>query len=265
MNKKAIVAAVTCAALLSLPLSGCSNEAEEPSNVPAATSSYTPTSADKLKALAIGETAVWRDYEVTLKSIERANNVLTAHIEVKAHTLSKNLSTECLLSFGMPPSSSSFDGDTITIPANESVSGTLTFDDRYESQCLFWNDGAIEATWQLDLTPAQSDESKNTSTKTDSNAPAKTVEPKADQAQKQAITALEAEMPSLFTNNTSYEFKGVDATTATVIPHEGGGYEYTNTVSVVDSNGNSSTVNTRLICEANGNCISMAVNGAMLF
>lgn len=265
VNKKATVAAVTCVVLLSLPLSGCSTEAEEPNNESAATSNYTPTSADKLNALAIGETAVWRDYEVTLKSIERANNVLTARIEVKAHTLSKNLSTECLLSFGMPPSSSSFDGDTITIPANESVSGTLTFDDRYESQRLFWNDGAIEATWQLDLTPAQSDESKNNNAKTQSSSSAKTVDSKTDQSQKQAIAALEAEMPSLFTNNTAYEFKSVDVTTATVTPHEGGGYEYTNTVSIIDKNGNPNTVNTRLICEANGNCISMTVNDTLLF
>lgn len=265
MNKKATVAAVTCVVLLSLPLSGCSTEAEEPSNASAATSNYTPTSADKLNALAIGETAVWRDYEVTLKSIERANNVLTAHIEVKAHTLSKNLSTGCLLSFGMSPTGSSFEGDTISVPANESVSGTLTFDDRYESQRLFWNDGATEATWRLDLIPAQSNESKNTDSKTDNNSSTKTAEPKTDQTQKQAIVALEAEMPSLFTNNTSYEFKGVNTTTATVTSHEGDGYEYTNTVSVVDGNGNTSTVSVRLICEANGNCISMTVNDALLF
>lgn len=270
MNKKAILATATCAALLSLPLSGCSTETEEPGNAPTVDSSYTLTNTDKLKSLAIGETAVWRDYEVTLKSIDRAGGVLTAHIEVKAHTLDKRLSTECLLSFGMPPTGSSFDGNTITVPANESVSGTLTFEDHYESQRLFWNDGATEATWQLDLPSTPSSDPKASETKTGDakagdKAAGKPAEPKAGEAQKQAMAALEAEMPSLFTNNTPYEFKGVDAATATVVPHEGGGYEYTNAASIVDGNGKPSTVNVRLICEANGNCISMTVDGALLF
>ncbi len=58
----------------------------------------------------------------------------------------------------MPPVDSSFDDDTIAVPAGEEVSGTLTFDDRYGSERLFWNDGATEGTWDLTLPAVQPDQ-----------------------------------------------------------------------------------------------------------
>ena len=261
---------------MTLTLSGCGAEAEEPS-VPADTSTstvatgYTLTDADKLKNLAVGETAVWRDYEVTVTSIDRSDGKLVAHIDVKAHTLDQSLGTECLLSFGMPPVSSSFDNDTIKVAANETVSGTLTFNDQYNAQSLFWNDKATEATWNLQLPAVQRTEGEQSEApKTDEP---KTEEPKAEEpkkdeaaeAQKQAVAALEAEMPSLFTNNTLYTFQSVDTSTATVTPAEGGGYEYVNDVTVLGGDGSTITTNVHLICEANGNCISMTVDGAFLF
>ena len=68
-----VLATAACVVAATLTLSGCNSEVEEP-NVPADGSSaaassgysYTLTDAEKLKALAVGETAVWRDYEVTV-------------------------------------------------------------------------------------------------------------------------------------------------------------------------------------------------------
>ena len=48
-------------------------------------------------------------------------------------------------------------------------------------------------------------------------------------------------------------------------PQEGGGYEYVNDVSILDGSGNPATTNVRLICEPNGNCISMTIDGMLLF
>ncbi len=155
MNKK-IIATAACA-VLALALTGCGSKAEEPNlpnpNASASSSGYTVTDASKLKSLSVGESAVWRDYEVAVKSIDRANDQLNVQIEFKAHSSAQELSTECLLSFGMPPVSSTFANNTISVPAGETASGTLTFDDRYSSQRLFWNDGTTEATWLLDQTP----------------------------------------------------------------------------------------------------------------
>ena len=276
MNKKMVLATAACVVAATLTLSGCNSEVEEP-NVPADGSSaaassgysYTLTDAEKLKALAIGETAVWRDYEVTVTSVDRADDKLTAHVTVRGHTLPQTLGTDCLLSFGMPPVGSSFNDGTITVPAGEEASGTLTFDDQYGSDRLFWNDGATEGTWDLTLPAAQpAQEGGNEGTH-----PAKTHEPKqqepkkdaAAEAQKQAVAALEAEMPSLFTNNTFYTFQGVDTSTATVTPQEGGGYEYVNDVSIIGADGvTPTTAHVRLVCEPHGNCISMTVVGALL-
>lgn len=144
LNKK-IIATAACA-VLALALTGCGSKTEEPNlpnpNASASSSGYTVTDASKLKSLSVGESAVWRDYEVAVKSIDRANDQLNVQIEVKAHSSAQELSTECLLSFGMPPVSSTFANNTISVPAGETASGTLTFDDRYSSQRLFWNDGA---------------------------------------------------------------------------------------------------------------------------
>ena len=277
LNKK-IIATAACA-VLALALTGCGSKTEEPNlpnpNASASSSGYTVTDASKLKSLSVGESAVWRDYEVAVKSIDRANDQLNVQIEVKAHSSAQELSTECLLSFGMPPVSSTFANNTISVPAGETASGTLTFDDRYSSQRLFWNDGATEGTWDLTLPAVQpAQEGGNEGTQ-----PAKTDEPKSEEskqqepkkdaaaeAQKQAVAALEAEMPSLFTNNTFYTFQGVDTSTATVTPQEGGGYEYVNDVSIIGADGvTPTTANVRLICEPNGNCISMTVDGAFLF
>ena len=142
LNKK-IIATAACA-VLALALTGCGSKAEEPNlpnpNASASSSGYTVTDASKLKSLSVGESAVWRDYEVAVKSIDRANDQLNVQIEFKAHSSAQELSTECLLSFGMPPVSSTFANNTISVPAGETASGTLTFDDRYSSQRLFWND-----------------------------------------------------------------------------------------------------------------------------
>ncbi len=276
VNKRIVCAAAACAVALSLTLTGCDSQVEEP-NVPTDSASgsaggygYTLTDAEKLKALAVGETAVWRDYEVTVTSIDRADGKLTAHIDVRSHTLAQSLGTECLLSFGMPPVSSSFEGDVIDVPAGETVSGTLTFDDQYTSQRLFWNDGATEGTWDLTLPPVQPERqgAEGEGAEPSKTEAAKQEEPKKDEAaeaQKQAVAALEAEMPSLFENNTFYAFQSVDTSTATVTPQEGGGYEYVNDVTVTGADGAPTTTNVRLICEANGNCISMTVDGAFLF
>lgn len=253
---------MTCA------LFGCASEPEVPS-VPgdsdadaASISSYTLTDEKKLEALAVGEAAVWSDYEVKVASIERADGRLVAHVDVTSHSLPLTLEAGCLMSFGMPPVESSFDGAVIEVGAGETVSGTLAYDDQYESQRLFWNDGATEATWDLALPAVQTQQQG-----ADQPGANESEEPKdeASEAQKQAIAALEAEIPSLFANNTLYTYQSVDSTTATVTPRDDGGYEYVNDVSILDGGGNPTTTNVRLICEPNGNCISMTVDGALLF
>ena len=73
------------------------------------------------------------------------------------------------------------DDGTITVPAGEEVSGTLTFDDQYGSERLFWNDGATEGTWDLTLPAVQpAQESGNEGTQ-----PAKTDEPKSEESKQQ--------------------------------------------------------------------------------
>ena len=93
LNKK-IIATAACA-VLALALTGCGSKTEEPNlpnpNASASSSGYTVTDASKLKSLSVGESAVWRDYEVAVKSIDRANDQLNVQIEVKAH------SSACLL------------------------------------------------------------------------------------------------------------------------------------------------------------------------
>ena len=82
MNKK-IIATAACA-VLALALTGCGSKAEEPNlpnpNASASNSGYTVTDASKLKSLSVGESAVWRDYEVAVKSIDRANDQLNVQI-----------------------------------------------------------------------------------------------------------------------------------------------------------------------------------------
>ena len=127
-----------------LALTGCGSKAEEPNlpnpNASASSSGYTVTDASKLKSLSVGESAVWRDYEVAVKSIDRANDQLNVQIEFKAHSSAQELSTECLLSFGMPPVSSTFANNTISVPAGETASGTLTFDDLSQTSCDYLSD-----------------------------------------------------------------------------------------------------------------------------
>lgn len=260
---KKIVATAACA-LMALALAGCGAKAEEP-NVPVkesgvSTSGYTITDASKLKSLAVGETAVWRDYEVTVTSIDRANGTLTAHVDVKAHTNAKELSTECLLSFGMPPTGSSFENNVISVPAGETVSGTLTFDDQYTSQRLFWNDGATEATWLLDQTAASTEPAPAPETPAE---PEKEPEP-AEDPQAKAVAALEGALPGLIADNTFYAYQSFDPATATVTPIDGG-YEYSNAVSILDGNGAEAVTNVILTCDADGNCTSMSVDGALVF
>ena len=215
LNKK-IVATAACA-FLALALTGCGSKAES---------------------------AVWRDYEVTVKSIDRTNGQLNVQIDVKAHANAQQLSTECLLSFGMPPVSSTFDGGTISVAAGETASGTLTFDDRYSSQRLFWNDGATEATWLLDQTPAATEPTPQPETPAEPETP----EP-AEDPQAKAVAAVEAALPALI---------------AVMTPVEGG-YQYANDVSILDGDGNATVTNVLLTCDADGNVTSMTVDGALIF
>ena len=247
-------------------LSGCNSEVEEP-NVPADGSSaaasssysYTLTDAEKLKALAIGETAVWRDYEVTVASVERADGKLTAHVTVRSHTLPQTLRADCLLSFGMPPVDSSFEDGIIAVPAGEEASGTLTFDDQYASQRLFWNDGATEATWLLDQAPAATEPAPQPETPAEPETPEPTEDPQA-----KAVAAVEAALPGLIADNTYYAFQSFDPATAAMTPVEGG-YQYANDVAILDGDGNATTTNVLLTCDADGNVTSMTVDGALIF
>ena len=261
LNKK-IVATAACA-FLALALTGCGSKAEEPNlpdpNASSSSSGYTVTDAAKLKALSVGESAVWRDYEVTVKSIDRVNGQLNVQIDVKAHANAQQLSTECLLSFGMPPVSSTFDGGTISVAAGETASGTLTFDDRYSSQRLFWNDGATEATWLLDQTPAATEPTPQPETPAEPETP----EP-AEDPQAKATAAVEAALPALIADNTYYTYQSFDPATAAMTPVEGG-YQYANDVSILDGDGNATVTNVLLTCDADGNVTSMTVDGALIF
>lgn len=261
---KKIVATAACA-FLALALTGCGSKAEEP-NLPnpgasPSSSSYTVTDAAKLKALAVGESAVWRDYEVAVKSIDRANGQMNVQIDVKAHANAQELSTECLLSFGMPPVDSTFENGIISAPANETASGTLTFDDRYSSQRLFWNDGATEATWLLDQAPVASEPAAQPEAPAEPEAP----EPEAgEDAQATAVAAMEAALPGLIADNTFYAYQSFDPAAASVTSVEGG-YQYENAVSILDGDGNAAITNVVLTCDADGNVTSMAVDGAPIF
>ena len=193
-------------------------------------------------------------------SVDRADGKLTAHVTVRSHTLPQTLGTDCLLSFGMPPVGSSFDDDTITVPAGEEVSGTLTFDDQYGSERLFWNDGATEATWLLDQTAASTEPAPAPETPAE---PEKEPEP-AEDPQAKAVAALEGALPGLIADNTFYAYQSFDPATATVTPIDGG-YEYSNAVSILDGNGAEAVTNVVLTCDADGNCTSMSVDGALVF
>lgn len=261
MNKR-IVATAACA-LMALTLAGCGSKAEEP-NLPSgggsatSASSYTVTDPEKLKALAVGEAAVWSDYEVKVTSVERSGGQLIAHVDVTAHTRSQNPSAESLLYLGMPPVSTSFENNNISVAAGETASGTITFDDPYSAQRLFWNDGATEATWLLDhvaTTPAPEPQ------------PETPTEPKPEQpddAQGQAVAAIEATLPGLIADYTYYAYQSFDPATATVTPVDGG-YQYVNDVSVLDGDGNAMVTNVLLMCDATGACTSMSLDGVPIF
>lgn len=267
MNKK--IAAIAACAALALTLVGCGSKAEEP-NLPnpeagSSASGYVLTDAAKLKTLAVGESAVWRDYEVAVKSIDRANGQMNVQIDVKAHMNAQELSAECLLSFGMPPVSSTFAGGAISVPAGETVSGTLTFDDQYSSQRLFWNDGATEATWLLDQAPVASEAAPQPETpaEPETTEPAETPQ-EAEDAQAKATAAVEAALPGLIADNTYYTYQSFDPATASVTPVEGG-YQYANDVAILDGDGNAATTNVLIACDGDGNVTSMSVDGALIF
>lgn len=264
LNKK--IAALAACALVSFALAGCGSTAEEP-NLPnpeggSTVSGYTLTDTDKLTSLAVGEPAVWRTYEVVVTAIDRTDGQLNVDINVTAHANSQELSTDCLLSFGMPPVSSSFANGIISVPSGETVSGTLTFDDQYSSQRLFWNDGATEATWLLDKAPVSTEPAPQ------AEAPA-TEEPKeepeaTEDAQGKAVAAVEASLPALISENTYYTYQSFDPATAAVTPIEGG-YQYVNDVAILDGDGNAVMTNIVLTCDADGNITSLAVDGAQVF
>lgn len=264
LNKK-LVALAACA-LMTCALAGCGSNAEEPNlpNPDSATtaSGYTLTDADELTSLAVGEAAVWRNYEVTVTAIDRTGGQLNVDIDVSAHANSQELSTDCLLSFGMPPVSSTFANNAISVPAGETVSGTLTFDDQYSSQRLFWNDGATEATWLLDKAPVAA---ASTSQPETPAAEEPQEEPEAaEDAQGKAVAAVEASLPALVTDNTYYTYQSFDPATAAVTPIEGG-YQYVNDVAILDGDGNAVTTNISLTCDADGNVTSLTVDGAQVF
>lgn len=268
--KKAL--ALSVGAMLALVfLTGCNSEAEvpvapagsaavndqEPENG-ASAGDLALTDADKLKGLSVGETAVWKDYEVTVGAIDRSNGQLQVQLSAAGHGIARTLGIDCLMSFGMPPISSTFSGGKIAVPAEGEVSGTLTFDDRYESQRLFWNDAATEATWLLDA-PAVPDAKDDKPASGDGGE-------KADGSDNpQAIAAIEAGLPDLFSNWTYYTYRGVDSSTADVAPLENGGCQYSNAVSILDGAGNPATTNIRTSWDANGTCTSFELDGVLLF
>ena len=121
----------SCARADRMRLEGRRTEPAEPERS-ASSSGYTVTDASKLKSLSVGESAVWRDYEVAVKSIDRATTSSTYRSSQR--TRARKSFPPKPLSFGMPPVSSTFANNTISVPAGETASGTLTFDDRYSSQ-----------------------------------------------------------------------------------------------------------------------------------
>lgn len=264
MNKK-IVATAACG-LMALALAGCGSTAEEP-NLPSgggsatSASSYTVTDAEKLKALAVGEAAVWSDYEVKVTSVERSGGQLVVHVDVTAHKRAQELSTGCLLYLGMAPAASSFENDVISVAAGETASGTITFDDPCSVQRLFWNDGATEATWLLD----QVAEAPEPAPVQQPEAPAEPQPQQPDDAQGQAVAAIEATLPGLIADYTYYAYQNFDPATATVTPLDGGGYQYVNDVSVLDGDGNAMVTNVLLVCDATGACTSMSLDGVPIF
>lgn len=220
-----------------------------------------PTDPEKLKNMALGETAVWKNYAVAVDSIDRTDGQLVAHITVTSRGTAMNLSTENLLSFGMPPVETSFTDNIIMVAPNETATGTLTFDDQYTSQRLFWNDGATEATWNLELEPVQPSGQPATNPE---QQPEQKNEP--DNAQKQAVAAIEGQIPDLLANNTYYTFQSLDPATATVTPQDDGGWQYDNTISILDGGGNPATTTLRTWWDATGtDCRSMEIDGALLF
>lgn len=271
--RKGIICALA-AAFMTFALAGCGGKAEEavpPADAAAAAEeaaanndtgatqdpAFVPTDAEKLKSMAVGETAVWKNYEVTVDSVDRADGKLVANITVKSHNAALSLDTDRLLSFGMPPVESSFADGVIQVPAGEAVSGSLTFDDQYSSQRLFWNDGAIEATWLLDAAPAEEpkkEEPKKDEKKSDG-----------DDAQAKAVKNIEKQLPDLFANNTYYSYQGVDSASAKVTAQDGG-YLYENSVSILDGNGEPATVTIRTTWDSTGkDCTSMELDGTVLF
>ena len=266
MNKK-IVATAACA-LMALTLAGCGSKAEEP-NLPAgggsptSANSYTVTDAEKLKALSVGEAAVWSDYEVKLTSVERTGGQLIAHVDVAAHTRSQSVPADCMLYLGMGPVATSFENNVATVAAGETASGTITFDDPYAVQRLFWNDGATEATWLLDQIAPGVEPAPQPEAPAEPAPPAEAPQP--DDAQGQAVAAIEGALPSLIADYTYYAYQSFDPATATVTPIEGGGYQYVNDVSVLDGDGNAMVTNVSLMCDATGACTSMSLDGVPIF
>lgn len=262
--KKRIVTLSLCACALaaSMALAGCSSKAEEPvapatqgtatQSEPAAAGSAELTPADKLADMAVGETAVWNEYEATVTSIDRADGKLTVHVDVAGRGRARTIEMPCLLSFGMPSVESSF-GTTISVPAEGKASGTFTFDDPYHSTRLLWNDGAIEATWMLD------EQAPAPSTPTD--------EPKDEAADQQKADAatIESKIPELIANDTYYAFQSLDPATASVSPQEGGGYTYENDIAILDGNGYPITAHLSSTWDAGLMCTSLTIDGMIIF
>ena len=271
VNAKIALATAALAVAASCTLLGCSSDAEIPvapsdSGADKASSdSYTLTDEDKLSALAVGETAVWKDYEVTVASIDRSGGQLVAHVQVKSHGRPLSLGTECLLSFGMPPTSSSFADNVIEVAAGETAEGTLlrrpirirapVLERRGRRRHL-----GPHAAERADLARAAR-RRRAGGGRSRADRGQREQGRRSGRGSEAGHRALEAEIPSLFANNTFYTYQSVDSTTATVTPQEGGGYEYVNDVSILDGSGNPATTNVRLICEPNGNCISMTIDG----
>ena len=253
-------------ALLSFVMVGCDSKAETPvvpygqassANV-ASSDNYELTSADALASLAVGETAVWQDYEVTVSSIERADDQLVVDLVVKSHKGSLSLDEGCLLSFGMESVGSTFLGGVIEIPAGGEAVGSLTFDDQYHSQVLFWNDGAIEAKWFLDK-PAASSEGLTSGQ--NSNSSSSVSASGWNQTRVQAVETIENSLPGLFSEWTYYVFQSVDTSTAEVESVDSGGYRYSNEVSILDGNGQPTMTHIETQWSATGECISFTLEG----
>lgn len=236
-------------------ISGCKSEAETPvatdqpvEQTAQENSEWALTDEAKLKDLVIGETAVWDDYEIAVDSMVAGRGELVVSVTVKAHETSLSLSTDNMLLNGWECEESSF-GSVIQAGAGEAVSGTFSFADATATR-LFWNDGAIEATWYLDEPTIEK------SAATDQ----KDTEPDSLDLRSTA----ESKIKNLMDEHTYYTFVSVDPS-ATFTEQDDGTYLLDGPMNILDGNGNAISTPLRTWWDESGECVSMELEGVKLF